>query len=113
MTTPYLDRSRAKSPTGEERRVVGRQKSVADVWADPGGMEPAIPCRLLDISLIGAKLSLDAGVQLPDSFILHAGGVKTMARVIWRRQNMLGVEFEKGAMRARDGSRLPPPDRKA
>jgi hypothetical protein len=99
MPAPFLDRTRAKSPTGQERRNASRQKAVADAWADPGGMEPAIPCKLLDISNIGAKLGVDAGASIPESFTLHAGGTKTSARVIWRRQNQVGVEFDKRAKR--------------
>lgn len=112
MAAPSLERTRPTiSPSGEERRVANRQKAVADAWADPGGMEPAIPCKLLDISSIGAKLAIDAGAVLPDSFVLHAGGTKTSARVIWRRQNQVGVEFEKRVKRYRESGRLP--DRKA
>lgn len=107
MPAPSLDRNRAKSPTGDERRQSIRQKSVADVWADPGGMQPAIPCKLLDISSVGAKLSCEAGVKLPDSFVLHAGDTKVAARVIWRRQDKVGVEFDKRARSYRESSRLP------
>lgn len=113
MPAPSLDRSRAKSPSGEERRLASRQKALADAWADPGGMEPAIPCKVLDISTVGAKLVIDANVDAPDSFVLHAGGVKTAVRVIWRRQNQIGVEFDKRAKRYRESSRLPEPSRKA
>ena len=113
MTAPSLDRTREKSPTGEERRLAARQKALADAWADPGGMEPAIPCKVLDISSVGARLAIDAGVPLPNSFLLHAGGVKTQATVIWRNQRQVGVEFQKNGKRYRESGRLPEPDRKA
>lgn len=102
MPAPSLERTRATTPANEERRLENRQKAVADAWADPGGMEPAIPCRLLDISSVGAKLGVEADVLLPDSFTLHAGGTKAAARVVWRRKNQIGVEFEKRAKRFRE-----------
>ncbi|MBU6525489.1 hypothetical protein OGR47_00460 [Methylocystis sp. MJC1] len=68
-------------------------------------MEPAIPCRIVDISTTGAKID-GLGATLPDSFILHAGNAKHVVRVVWRRQTLVGVEFQKGSKLPRDGARL-------
>jgi hypothetical protein len=105
MATPFTDRPRKQASIADDRRGSPRMKSFADVWADPGGMEPAIPCRIIDISTTGAKLDCLGGT-LPDSFILHSGNAKHVAQVVWRRQTLLGVEFQKGARLPRDGVKL-------
>jgi len=79
----------------EERRSAARQKAYSEAWADPGGVEPAIPCKVIDISHAGAKLECPPGVSLPAEFTLHVGNTKYAARVIWRRQAQIGVELEK------------------
>jgi hypothetical protein len=101
-----MERSRFPASHPDDRRTAPRLKAFADVWADPGGMEPAIPCRVIDISTTGAKLDCAHG-ELPDAFVLHAGNLKHVARVVWRRQTMAGVEFQKGARLPRDGGKLP------
>lgn len=105
MYAPFTERSRNKISAADERRVAPRLKSFAEVWADPGGMNVAIPCRIIDISSTGAKID-GMGAALPDNFILHAGNVKHVVRVVWRRQTFVGVEFQKGAKAPRDGGRL-------
>jgi hypothetical protein len=66
-------------------------KSYAEAWADPGGMDPAVPCRIIDISRAGAKI--ECATTLPDDFILHVGANKHVGQVVWRRQQQLGVVF--------------------
>ncbi len=77
----------------EDRRIASRQKSFAEVWADPGGTTLAIPCKVIDISKTGAKVSDFGEAPLPDDFVLHSAGVKYRAHVVWRRQKSIGVEF--------------------
>ncbi|WP_442755529.1 PilZ domain-containing protein [Methylocystis sp. JAN1] len=105
MYAPFTERSRHKVAAAEDRRMAPRQKSFADVWADPGGMEPAIPCRVIDISTTGAKIDSPYGA-LPDRFVLTVGNARHVAQVVWRRQSMAGVEFQKGVKPPRDGSKL-------
>lgn len=106
MTSPFTDRSRSRTATADDRRIAPRLKSFAEVWADPGGMEPAIPCRVIDISTTGAKIDSPHGA-LPDDFVLTVGHARHVAHVVWRRQTLLGVEFQKGVRPPRDGARLP------
>lgn len=91
----------------EERRTEPRLKAFAEVWADPGGMDPAIPCRVIDISRTGAKLDCGAAA-LPELFVLAVGETRHVAQVVWRRQTLVGVEFQKGARLPRDGARVTP-----
>jgi hypothetical protein len=107
MAVSFTERSRQRlAAAPSDRRAAPRMKSFAEVWADPGGMELAIPCRIIDISTTGAKLDC-GGATLPDSFVLHAGHAKHVAQVVWRRQTLVGVEFQKGAKAPRDGAKLP------
>lgn len=105
MYAPFTERSRQKIAAADERRIAPRQKSFSDVWADPGGMEPAIPCRVIDISTTGAKIDCPYGT-LPDRFVLTVGNARHVAQIVWRRQTMVGVEFQKGVKPPRDDSRL-------
>jgi hypothetical protein len=76
----------------QERREAPRLKAFVEGWADPGGVAPAIPCRVLDVSRSGAKVEY-FGAELPDMFILVIGGAQHPAEVVWRRQNQVGVAF--------------------
>lgn len=95
MHAPSLEKGKSKVSPVDERRTAARLKAYAEAWADPGGMEPAIPCKVIDISGGGAKL--DCQATLPERFTLHVGAAKHAAHVIWRRQTQVGVEFEKSA----------------
>lgn len=106
MSAPFLQRTANKIPSAEDRREAARLKSYAETWADPGGMDPAIPCRIIDISSTGAKL--ESRAPLPDDFVLHVGAAKHAAHVVWRRQSFVGVEFQKGMRSYRESGRLPP-----
>jgi hypothetical protein len=105
MAVPFTDRSSRGAVALDDRRAAPRMKSFAEVWADPGGMDPAVPCRIIDISTTGAKLDC-GGATVPDSFVLHAGHATHVVQVVWRRQTLIGVEFQKGARPPRDGSKL-------
>jgi hypothetical protein len=106
MHAPFTEKSRHKIAASDDRRVAPRLKSFAEVWADPGGMDPAIPCRVIDISTTGAKIDSPHGT-LPDAFVLTVGHARHVAHVVWRRQTLVGVEFQKGARLPRDGAKLP------
>jgi hypothetical protein len=105
MHAPFTERSRHRVAAAEDRRAAQRLKSFAEVWADPGGMEPAIPCRVIDISTTGAKVDCPHGT-LPDAFVLTVGHARHVAHVVWRRQTFVGVEFQKGVRPPRDGAKL-------
>lgn len=95
MDSAVVDRRASKArAAASERRVAQRYKSLAICWADPGGMSAPIACRIIDISHSGAKLSQHVHAPLPDEFFLHTGHVQHYARVVWRKKNEVGVEFE-------------------
>jgi hypothetical protein len=51
---------------------------------------------MLDLSVAGARLKVDAGTKLPQQFILvmsRDGKLNRRCRTIWRDEDMLGVQF--------------------
>lgn len=98
--------SAPKSPSDDERRVAPRQKIFVEAWADPGGTAAPVLCKVLDISQTGAKIA-EPSENLPNSFSLRIGSITHVAKVIWRNQRELGVEFKTptGGMRAGQGMR--------
>jgi hypothetical protein len=50
---------------------------------------------VLDFSPKGARLEVAVGLEFPDRFNLRleGDGITRGCRVVWRRENRLGVEF--------------------
>jgi hypothetical protein len=51
---------------------------------------------MLDLSVSGAKLKLDANTQLPQQFILvmsRDGRLNRRCQTMWREKDVLGVQF--------------------
>jgi hypothetical protein len=104
MAAPVKENNRSIFAAGDERRIATRLKSFTEAWADPGGFETAVPCRVMDISMMGAKIECQ-GAVLPENFVLHIGAAKHLAQVVWRRQTLVGVAFQKGVQAPKAGSR--------
>jgi hypothetical protein len=57
-----------------------------------------LKCLLADISESGARLKMQAGEELPDSFMLQLGDDRAPHRqchVVWRQGGELGIRFER------------------
>lgn len=57
-----------------------------------------IPCTILDVSDIGARLQLQDESELPPNFVLLLtpnGGPRRQCRVVWQTGVAVGVEFPK------------------
>jgi hypothetical protein len=78
-----------------DRRIATRRQSGAHVWADPGGVMPAIDCRIIDISETGAKIATVTGQPLPDRFQLQIEPTRVLgeAEVVWRNGRAAGVRI--------------------
>jgi PilZ domain len=62
------------------------------------------PCTVLDVSAGGAKINHEAGVHLPDEFILvlaKGGKVSRRCKVSWRTETEIGIQFVLDAARTR------------
>ncbi|TNC13492.1 PilZ domain-containing protein [Methylobacterium terricola] len=57
---------------------------------------PALDCRVLNLSAVGATLLVPAGTRVPDAITLAIAGefVMRRGRVVWRRPGRVGVAFE-------------------
>jgi hypothetical protein len=54
------------------------------------------PCKLMNVSVSGAKLILQAPLEVPDCFLLvlsRKGGVQRQCDVIWRLGASVGIRF--------------------
>jgi hypothetical protein len=53
-------------------------------------------CIMLDVSASGAKLTFEAGINVPDWFVLtlaRNAGVRRECEVVWRAAKSIGVRF--------------------
>ena len=82
---------------GAERRAKPRRASGARVWADPGGVLPAVDCKIIDISEQGAQVASLSGDRLPDKFLLQIDATRILGEVdvVWREGARVGVQFAK------------------
>ncbi len=58
-----------------------------------------LPCALVDISEIGARVTLSADDALPDEFVLmfsKSGKTRRWCHVVWREGATVGLEFIRG-----------------
>jgi hypothetical protein len=75
------------------RRPSARHHSGADSNSRTDRIDS---CTILDISTQGGQVRLDAKVTVPDHFVLwltKTGSVRRECRVVWRRENYLGLQF--------------------
>jgi hypothetical protein len=94
-----------------------RRKTLRKTFSQPAGLfhpdgKPICGCVMRDISDTGARLRLEAIREssideLPSEFILSiskSGNVFRRCRLVWRRNNELGVHFspETGRLRRPD-----------
>ena len=55
-----------------------------------------VTCIMADVSASGAKLGMDAGINVPDSFVLalaRNAAVRRNCEVVWRAAESIGVCF--------------------
>ena len=69
---------------------VGGQYSIR---LNPGDGRAPIVCVMVDYSVTGMRLQLPADVPLPDQLTALIGEIEHAARIVWRRDNMIGVDF--------------------
>jgi PilZ domain-containing protein len=77
-------------------RRESREDKGHRAWLDTGEGGSLLACTLVDISASGAKLSLDAGDEIPDTFSLRLtryGQPRFACRTVWRNANTIGVTF--------------------
>ena len=56
----------------------------------------SVDCKVLDVSLTGARLEVDGAVEIPQRFdlIFNRDGIKYPCQIIWSKDKLIGVKFE-------------------
>jgi hypothetical protein len=81
-------------------RFMARQKDRTPlnypVAIQPEGGKEAILCHMMDVSVGGATLLLDAECDVPDeiTLLLSAMGARRKCHVVWRRAGEIGIKFQ-------------------
>jgi len=80
----------------EPRRKAARQDCVVDARAFMYG-RPAVRCKILDVTPEGAKLEAEEDILAATIFVLIPSIAEVWAaRVCWRRDRTIGVQFLHG-----------------
>jgi hypothetical protein len=76
-----------------ERRKSARNTQGAAGWIRPDSSFAVRPCRVIDLSPTGARLSIEG--EIPQSFalLLSQNSAGRKARIKWRRGNQVGIQF--------------------
>jgi hypothetical protein len=73
----------------------GLKVSPVSAWIVTAGRADR-ECRVLDISLAGAKVVVEVSAGIPDSFELaffRSANLRRVCEVVWRTGKVLGVKF--------------------
>lgn len=78
-----------------ENRVAQRSRVLKAGKIVTGNFQSIIDCCVRDISTTGARIKCPNAAAVPDEFRLMMPGDNTIrdARVVWRREELLGVVF--------------------
>jgi hypothetical protein len=93
----------------EERRDTRERTFLPARIAFGDGGALSIQCTVMQLSTRGARLNVSQGAALPDRFdiAIPQRGLNYRARLIWRKDDLAGVEFEEED--AEDGASPPDP----
>src|SRR4051794_29867570 len=82
-----------------EKRSAPRTRSFLKGKAIFNNRQSTLDCLIRDISSTGARLEVSNAVLLPDAFDLYVAqkDATMRARITWRRDGEIGVEFEHAA----------------
>jgi hypothetical protein len=77
------------------KRHQPRRRRHQSAWITLDGGPANHKCQVADVSESGAKISLDAIVEIGDQFGIAfvPRGAARRCEVVWRRGHMLGIKF--------------------
>jgi hypothetical protein len=111
MSSPVANSSSSDAPRDERRTPRERTFLPARIAFGDGGAL-STQCTVTHLSSTGARLIVPASISLPDRFdiAIPQRGLDSRARLVWRKDDQAGVEFEQ-----RDEPKLdmPPEDLQA
>jgi hypothetical protein len=79
----------------QNRKHPRRHVQLFGVILNSDGSAP-VRCMMLDVSASGARLKLNAASEVPDEFTLvlaKEGRVRRRCRIVWRREDVMGIRF--------------------
>jgi hypothetical protein len=76
-----------------ERRRSARSALGARAWIRLDDGFAVRPCRVLDLSPTGARLSIDGEITKSFALLLSLNSAGRKARIKWRRGNQVGIQF--------------------
>jgi DNA-directed RNA polymerase subunit RPC12/RpoP len=82
----------ADSASRAERRVVARHRVTTSGSIEFGG--DRLACMVRNLSAAGAGLDSTGRARIPKRFTLIAEGSRLRCRVIWRREERIGIAFD-------------------
>ena len=87
---------------GEEKRIARRNKVLKDGKIVSMNYTSVYECSVRNISETGARLRCFDPASIPDEFrlLMPADQIIREARVVWRRGDLLGVQFTAEAKKA-------------
>jgi PilZ domain-containing protein len=76
-----------------ERRRSARSTIAARAWIRLDDGFAVRPCRVIDLSPTGARLSVEGEITKSFAFLQSLNSAGRKARIKWRRGNQVGIEF--------------------
>ena len=76
-----------------ERRKSGRSTLGSRGWIRLDSGFAVRPCRVIDLSPTGARLSIEGEITKSFALLLSLNSAGRKARIKWRRGNLVGIEF--------------------
>jgi hypothetical protein len=95
MTSTTITKSAKKPPPEERRNTRERTFLPARIAFGDGGALSA-QCTVTQLSAIGARVNIPSSVAMPDrfDFAIPQRGLSQRARLIWRKDDQAGIEFD-------------------
>ncbi|MEE9313293.1 MAG: PilZ domain-containing protein [Rhizobiaceae bacterium] len=84
--------------SNQERRSSTRQRMLKSGTVSPDGRLSVFDCVVKNMSETGARIKVQAQQSIPNEliFMLKGSSIKADARVIWRHEKEIGLQFISG-----------------
>lgn len=88
-------RAKRKAQSFTERRDAPRVDLDGEytMRLDPGDGRTPVVCPVLDFSITGVRLKLPRKLELPDNVKVLIGNLAHNARVVWRKDDTVGIDL--------------------
>jgi hypothetical protein len=96
------DKPSAPEKVDDNKRVAPRQKTLKSAKVVQLTKWLIVDCTVRDISATGAKLQCKDQVSVPNEmrFLMVSDNTIRQAKVVWRRDDLIGIEFTSEPERA-------------